>query len=262
MTSADWTPWISATLGAWAVLFYLQLGDLLAERAGLRAVDGRGTSSRRRIPIGAAVRLIFGGSVLFIAAVLVVDVAARLIGENRSPAVGALLLLVVALLLAVVGTASLLALTDDAGSGYIRLLSELGRLEHSRVTKDEVAAVRDRLQAADAERTQPAGAIAWWRFVPAAVGVLAVLALFLGAEPLWWLGLLGLVLPSASIQLAIGTARTRSTRLRSLIADEDVARAELVTAIDLLERRAARGIPGLSDRVSRALQILREQEKK
>ena len=37
-------------------------------------------------------------------------------------------------------------------------------------------------------------------------------------------------------------------------------RAELVKTLDELERRTSRGVAGLSDRVNRALQILREQQ--
>lgn len=262
MTSAEWTPWIFATLGAWAVLFYLQLGDLLAERAGLRA-EARGAHSGAHRTM--TVRALFGGVVLFIAAVLVVDVAARLIGSGGNAAVGALLLVVLAVLVAVIVTATVLGLADAGGAGYPSLLADLARREHSRVTRDDVASFRSQLHALDATRTtpgEPRQRTPWWRFVPAAVGLLAVLSLLLGAEPMWWLGLLALALPSASIQLAIATARSRAARLRAAAAVDDALRLEVTAALDLLERRAARGIPGLSDRVSRALQILREQEKK
>ncbi|MET0991925.1 MAG: hypothetical protein ABWX66_05970 [Lacisediminihabitans sp.] len=264
MTSAEWTPWIFATLGAWAVLFYCQLGDLLAERAGLRAGASEAEAGARRTT---SVRVLFGAVVLFIAAVWVVDIAARLIGTTGSgsnPAVGALLLIVLAVLLAVVATTTLFAVTDAGGAGYSRLRTELARHEHSRVTRDDIARFRSELDSLDADRTtyRDGKRVPWWHFVPALVGLLAVLSLLLGAEPRWWLGLLALLLPSASIQVAIATAGVRATRLRAAATADETLRVGVVTALDLLERRAARGIPGLSDRVSRALQILREQEKK
>ena len=39
-----------------------------------------------------------------------------------------------------------------------------------------------------------------------------------------------------------------------------VRRVDAAALCDELERRASRGVPGLSDRVSRALRILREQQ--
>ena len=76
----------------------------------------------------------------------------------------------------------------------------------------------------------------------------------------WPLALLAVLLPVASFLLGRSSARALRTAQSAWDEVYQKQRSEAAAELDELERRASRGVPGLSDRVSRALRILREQQ--
>jgi hypothetical protein len=137
-----------------------------------------------------------------------------------------------------------------------------------RVEKADVAALRVRLADADLARLDHTHPRAWWRWIPAAVGlavfVVALLAISAnGTWPsLWWVAIVALVPMALSVPARFAGIRLRlAVRARRETAYSARRRA-LVAELDQLERRASRGVAGLTERVSRALTILREQDRR
>src|SRR5699024_8917428 len=107
------------------------------------------------------------------------------------------------------------------------------------------------------------------RSIPIVLAVLALAAVWvaviggMGAADADWgtivIGIAALLIPAASIFLAARSARISLRARASWALVNGKQRAELVKTLDELERRTSRGVAGLSDRVNRALQILREQ---
>ena len=102
-----------------------------------------------------------------------------------------------------------------------------------------------------------------WRLVPAGLGLLVLVTTWLAIIATGSGGVLGVaavLLPVTSHLLAILNARFSLASKVAWHAVYQKQRAEAAQDLQELERRAGRGIPGLSDRVSRALRILREQQ--
>ncbi|HRN29912.1 MAG TPA: hypothetical protein PK890_09460, partial [Terrimesophilobacter sp.] len=90
--------------------------------------------------------------------------------------------------------------------------------------------------------------------------VLAALFLWLGGGVDLWVPLLTIAAPVLSTLFSIVGARLSLARNLAVHAVHQKQRHQIVEAIGELERRAPRRASGLTDRVSRALAILREQQ--
>jgi hypothetical protein len=148
----------------------------------------------------------------------------------------------------------------------------LRMLKGVKLGKDDVIALHRELEVIDslhgadpvarAGSREKAARTNAWRLVPTALGVVVFVALLIAAigSRYWLLGVLAVLLPLAS--LLLGRSSARVGRMSQSAWDEvyQKQRQESVVELDELERRASRGVPGLSDRVSRALRILREQQ--
>jgi hypothetical protein len=102
-----------------------------------------------------------------------------------------------------------------------------------------------------------------WRLVPVAIGVAAFVAAVVAAAVTGTgvaLAVASILVPCLSYLVALVSARVS---LASKVAWHAVClrqRADAASDLHELERRTSRGVPGLSDRVARALRILREQQ--
>jgi len=102
--------------------------------------------------------------------------------------------------------------------------------------------------------------------IPVGIGVHSGIAYFgaMGAADAGWgvavVAIAALLIPTASIVLAARSARMSLRARASWALVNGKQRAELVKTLDELDRRTSRGVAGLSDRVNRALQILRDQQ--
>ncbi|HEU4807436.1 MAG TPA: hypothetical protein VFT01_04180 [Homoserinimonas sp.] len=265
---------------AWEValwLVVLWLGGLLFQIADVgtawfdlrNARTSTGQLARRRThelfwvaPTAAllALALAFG---IDLAAILVFDRDVLLV-------VGILLALaVIVLVVSVTVVATVTLLTRDIQS-YALLRFTIGDAQTRKLTKADVDAWRSELQAIDEREAVRHEKIArLLRFIPIVLAVLALAAVWVAiisdfGGPDGWgsliVGFATALIPAASIFLAIRSARISLRARASWALVNGKQRAELVKTLDELERRTSRGVAGLSDRVNRALQILREQQ--
>ena len=101
------------------------------------------------------------------------------------------------------------------------------------------------------------------RLIPVGIGLLAFVATVVAAAATGtgvWIAIASVLVPCLSYLAAIIAARVS---LAAKVAWHAVClrqRADVALDLHELERRTSRGVPGLSDRVARALRILREQQ--
>ncbi len=202
-----------------------------------------------------------------------IDLAVRMVlQQGILPVVGVLLVLVV-LVLVVAGSmvATIALLTRDIQS-YALLRFAIGDAQARKLTKADVAAWRAELKVIDEREAIRHERIArTLRLIPIGLAVLALAALWVAVIievqegvgevwPLITMGVFAVLIPSASIFMAIRSARVSLRARASWALVNGKQRESLVRSLDELERRTSRGVAGLSDRVNRALQILREQQ--
>lgn len=265
--------------GTWEVAFWLMvlwLGGLLFQIADLgtawfdlrNARTSTGQLARRRMhelfwvaPTAAllALGLAFG-----------IDLAANLVFDGGVlPVVGILLALAaIVLVLSATIVATVALLTRDIQS-YALLRFAIGDAQARKLSKADIQSWRGELQAIDEREAIRHEQIArTLRLIPIALAVVASVSVWVavvdGFEGGDWLpiliGVASLAMPATSVLLAVRSARLSLRARASWALVNGKQRAELVKTLDELERRTGRGVAGLSDRVNRALQILREQQ--
>ncbi|MES2171837.1 MAG: hypothetical protein V4479_14140 [Actinomycetota bacterium] len=241
----------------WFVLAVLQAIDLAATWAASRS---SGRASRK---VWAAA----GAAVVFVAGTAAVGFAMQQLPDGNP------LLRVAALLIAfalVCGGLVTIVLVYERPrvDGLTALETGIRSFDGVRVEKADVSALRAALDAADVARLDHAHPRAWWRWIPAVVGlavlVLAIVAISAGAAwgSLWWLGIVALVPVVLSVLARFAEVRLRHAVRARRKTEYSARRQALVTELEQLERRASRGVAGLTERVSRALTILREQDRR
>jgi hypothetical protein len=201
-----------------------------------------------------------------------IDLAASLVwGRDVLLVVGILLALAVIVLvvsITVVATATLL--TSDIQS-YALLRLNIGDAHARKLTKADVEGWRAELRAIDEREAVRHEKIArLLRIIPIVLAALALAAVWVATltsldrlDTVWGavaLAVSAALIPASSVFLAIRSARISLRARASWTLVNGKQRAELVKTLDELERRTSRGVAGLSDRVNRALQILREQQ--
>lgn len=152
-------------------------------------------------------------------------------------------------------------------SAFAAIRAELTDAAGQRFTVEQLDGFRTQiaeLDAREAARAVPPGRAAneqlWrgtpWRLAPV---LLALVPVFLMA-PLWPLNLLALLLPVTTYVLALAAARASvaASSARALLHESH--RAEIEDQLDRAVRAGRKRVAGLGDRVTRALQILREQQ--
>ena len=198
-----------------------------------------------------AASLVWGGDVLLVAGIL-------------------LALAVIVLVVSVTIVATVTLLTRDIQS-YALLRLTIGDAQARKLTKADVEAWRDELSAIDAREAVRHEKIArLLRIIPIFLAVLALAAVWIAiigglgdVDNVWGalaVAIAAAAIPASSIFLALRSARISLRARASWSLVNGKQRAELVKTLAELERRTSRGVAGLSDRVNRALQILREQQ--
>jgi hypothetical protein len=267
--------WIvaAALVSLWLIALLFQLSDLGANwltALNARDIPGRGGRTHPT----AVVWMPPVASLLAVAVMLGANGAGRLL-FNGHPWSGVIILLGLAVVIAAVALGALVILRQRTVPSYAVLREKLRLLRGAKLTKDEVVDLHEELALIDAlhHRGQSAppsadGAIAAtaranrWRLSPAILGALAFIAVAVAAigSEYWPLALPAVLLPVASFLLGRSSARALRTAQSAWDEVYQKQRSEAAAELDELERRASRGVPGLSDRVSRALRILREQQ--
>jgi hypothetical protein len=267
--------WIvaAALVSLWLIGLLFQLSDLGANwltALNARDIPGRGG----RTHPGAAIWMPPAASLLAVAVMLGADSAGRLLFGGR-PWSGVIILLGLAVVMTAAALGALVLLRQRTVPSYALLREKLRMLRGSKLSKDEVIDLNRELAIIDtlhhrgsATPTNVQAAIAAtaranrWRLSPAVLGALVFIAVTIAAVGTsWWpLALVAVLLPVASFLLGRSSARAVRTARAAWDEVYQKQRSEVAAELDELERRASRGVPGLSDRVSRALRILREQQ--
>lgn len=245
----------------WLLTLLAQLGDSASSWLDVRSIRaGRAPSSTRRlvwlVPVVAALSIPLGIGLAVAGRVAIVQ-----------PAGGALLALGV-LGLAVLAAIALVSIAlRVAPPTTSTMLAELRTLRGHRLEAPAISSLRVRL-AAVAVPEASGGQGLRIRLLPIAVGVGASAACIIAASlagasttaDAWRLAVASVLLPIVSGLLALMSVRGAETAGAARVALEVTERGDALRLLDELDRASRKGIAGLSDRVTRALQILRDQQ--
>ncbi|MCU1546014.1 MAG: hypothetical protein JWP30_1114 [Homoserinimonas sp.] len=263
-------------IALWAVALWLsalmfQIADLGTAWFDLRtAKSGTGQLARRRAhqlfwvaPVAALVAFVLAFAVDF-AASLVFDRGWLLVS-------GLLLALTVIVLVAAASGVALVALLTRDSPSYALLRYRLGESRARKVSRLDIEAWRSELHTIDTREAVRHEDIARpLRLIPIAIATLAFFLVCTAVtagfptDGAGWVvaGILALLMPASSVLLAARAARVSLRARAAWTLVNSKQRTEVLKALDELERRTGRGVAGLSDRVNRALQILREQQQR
>ncbi len=192
-----------------------------------------------------------------------VDFAGRLVDEPRTLGWGIVSLLLVALIAFGLGMIGVLAVVRRDRPTYARIRRDLRDRPQLRLDDEELAAVTARLEAADRRRARRARAGMRLRILGATMlitcaSVLITAGAVTGQPTVAVLAALAVVADVAALTVAIVAVRRRSTALEAVL---DAQRAEVSAMIERARIPVRAPVPGLRDRVHRALAILREQQR-
>jgi len=188
-----------------------------------------------------------------------VDSAARLVWNDDRPIVGASILLGLTLLSFVIGITAVVAVVRRERPTYARIRRDLRDRSSFTLERAELLEFEERLDRADRSRTRRSQAATVLR----AVGVLvlaglAVLAALL-FSPAVAIGFgAGAVLGVAAFVVSVRARLIANAALEAVL---DTQRAEVAVLLERARIPARGRVPGLGNRVARALAILREQQK-
>lgn len=261
MNNTTLTVIVDATAILWVLLALLQVVDVATGRALRRA--GRAVGSRDRDRLLAWT--IISCSIVLVLLIFGTVIATRLVLDHNQPWLGAAIMVGLAGVGAGSAILAVRALRRPE-SGYATLLDKLRAADGVRLSRGRVKDFRRWLDAIDERerdlrRTVVIGR--WVRVIPPITGLVLVLAavfLWIGGGADVWIPLLTIAAPVLSTVFSIIGARLSLARNLAVHAVHQKQRTEIIDAIGELERRAPRKASGLTDRVSRALAILREQQ--
>ncbi|MFC5501296.1 hypothetical protein ACFPJ4_03465 [Lysinimonas soli] len=188
-----------------------------------------------------------------------VDSAARLVWDRDRPVVGALILLGLTLLTFAIGIAAIVAVVRRERPTYARIRRDLRDRASITLDRDELAEFDERVERADrlrVRRSQGANVLR-------AFGVAILLALVVLAAYLFPVGVtLGFVAAALlGVAAFVVALRSHAVAAAALDAVLEAQRAEVMALLERARIPARGRVPGLGNRVARALAILREQQK-
>ena len=254
---------LTVALFVGSVVLGLQIADAIFSVIDARSVrdeDDPENLTRNRIR-----ELVFAVAVtaaLAVMAAFAVDSAARLVWDEERPVIGALLLFACGAVAFLVGIIAVVAVVRRERPTYARIRRDLRDRSSFTLDADELAEFEDRFARADRLRERRSRAGTLLRAVGVLVAlVLAVLVIIAGIST----GDLRLVIGFAaggllSVIAFVVAVRAGSVRLTALDAVLDQQRAEVDAMLERARIPQRGQVPGLRDRVARALAILREQQ--
>ncbi|MDP9027289.1 MAG: hypothetical protein M3N46_06995 [Actinomycetota bacterium] len=188
-----------------------------------------------------------------------VDSAARFVWDENRPVVGAYVLLGVTLLCFLIGIAAVVAVVRRERPTYARIRRDLRDRSSFTLDAEELAEFEARFERADRLRSRRSqGAL-----VLRAVGVAVLISLAVLAALTFPIGV-GLGFGAAALVGAaafVVTIRERAIARAAYQAVLDSQRSEVAVLLERARIPARGRVPGLGNRVARALAILREQQK-
>lgn len=242
----------------------LQIGDAITgfiDARRVRDIDDPEVITRNSVR-----ELTWTLAVTAITAVLVgfgVDLAARALLDDDRAFVAFLILVLVSLVAFGIGTVAVLAVIRLDRPTYARLRRDLRDRTVMQLDEDELELFDARLAEADRMQARRSAAGPILRLV----GLLAVLGIGIAsaivgfAEGIPGLAVAAIVASALSIVAFIVAVRASVVRDAAFTAVRQAQRAEVVALLERARIPQRKNVPGLRDRVSRALAILREQQK-
>ena len=188
-----------------------------------------------------------------------VDSAARLVWNDDRPLVGAAILFGLTLLSFLIGIVAVVAVVRRERPTYARIRRDLRDRSSFTLERPELLEFEERLDRADRSRTRRSQAATVLRAVGVLVlaGLTVLAALLLTPAVAIGFGA-GAVLGAAAFVVSL---RARVVANAALDAVLDTQRAEVAVLLERARIPARGRVPGLGNRVARALAILREQQK-
>ncbi len=267
--------WIVVVTGVWIVSVLFQLGDL-----GTSTIDARTACDRE--PSGRLLRQRARGlfwvvpfaSVVVVGFGVGIDFAGRLFYDLAEPLVALVFVLALA---AIASGAVLLVITgllSDAAVDYRGILAQLRSVEGERRPRDEISGFRRQLTAIDDEcrirerETTMRAAIGYLvtggivRLTPVLLGLAVAVAVVFAVhgQNVAQLIVVAFIVFALSGGLALVGSRMFLVAESAWRDVHETQRAHAVRILDDLEHRSTKRNAGLGERVTRALQILREQQ--
>jgi hypothetical protein len=252
-----------------SVVLGLQIFDAIISVIDARSVRANGDAERdepEKLTRTRLRELIWTLAVTAALAVIVafgVDSAARLVWDDERPLVGALVLLGCGAVAFLIGLVAVVAVVRRERPTYARIRRDLRDRSSFTLDADELADFEERFARADRVRERRSQASTLLR----SIGVLVVVVLsglvvwagISSGDTLLIAGFGGAAV--LSIAAFVVTVRAGAVRLTALDAVLDAQRAEVVALLERARIPQRASVPGLRDRVTRALKILREQQK-
>ena len=191
-----------------------------------------------------------------------VDSAARLVWDDDRPLIGAIVLVSCGLVAFLVGLVAVIAVVRRERPTYARIRRDLRDRATASLEPAELKEFTTRLERADRlrERRSRAGTVLRGigvLFVLVTSAIVVVVGVSGGDARLIVGGSLAALVGVAAFVVAI---RAGSVRLTALDAVLDQQRAEVVALLERARIPQRGKVPGLRDRVAKALSILREQQ--
>lgn len=198
-------------------------------------------------------------AVLAVTAAFAVDSAARLVWDGDDPVAAAVLLLGVTVVAFGVGLAAVVAVVRRDRPSYARIRRDLRDRAIAALDEAELADFDERLARADRLRARRGQNALPLRVLGA--GIVAALAVLLWFVAPLWLAICATVAAALAASAVVLAERADIVRQAALAVVLEAQRAEVVALLERARIPGRRQVPGLRDRVSRALAILREQQK-
>ncbi|WP_294178518.1 hypothetical protein [uncultured Schumannella sp.] len=187
-----------------------------------------------------------------------VDSAARAVWDANDPVAAALILFAVTVFTFVVGVGAVVAAGRRERPSYARIRRDLRDRAIYSFDDDELLDFERRLSLADRTRARRSQNALPLRLLGVAVVVALAVASWLLAPGVFSISFtIGAVVSLAAGALAVRADVARQAALTVVL---ETQRAEVVALLERARIPQRRRVPGLRDRVSRALAILREQQ--
>jgi len=235
------------------------VGGVIEARRALSAGDDSEPDTLTRVRVRELSWTVVVTAALAVIVAFGVDSAARLVWNEQRPLVGASILLGLTLLSFLIGITAVVAVVRRERPTYARIRRDLRDRSSFTLERVELLEFEERLDRADRSRTRRSQAATVLR----AVGVLVlagltVLAALLFSTPVALAFGAGAVVGAAAFVVSL---RARVIANAALDAVLDTQRAEVAVLLERARIPARGRVPGLGNRVARALAILREQQK-
>jgi len=235
------------------------VGGVIEARRALNADDDSEPDTLTRVRVPELSWTVVVTAALAVIVAFGVDSAARLVWNEQRPLVGASILLGLTLLSFLIGITAVVAVVRRERPTYARIRRDLRDRSSFTLERVELLEFEERLDRADRSRTRRSQAATVLR----ALGVLVLAGLTVLAALLFSPGVAvgfgaGAVVGTAAFVVSL---RARVIANAALDAVLDTQRAEVAVLLQRARIPARGRVPGLGNRVARALAILREQQK-